>query len=227
MWHTQAIDHKSKDSLIKLDVHSPGRITVTHSPVKRQHLGPIQATCHMEHCSILIQIMWLSYKAENLEKIASQCHHLRPFPWSRWTQSLMCWIISTATTTLMIITTTIITTTTTMPTWTWTLAGGEEMLFPQNRRNALAVENQASLSKTSANASEWLLRENTWLGSRYKLSSSLLLHSQVKVNFLEKSERGAFMSGGIFMSLTVPGLLALSNSALVSLAEQRKCFRSY
>ena len=89
MWHTQAIDHKSKDSLIKLDVHSPGRITVTHSPVKRQHLGPIQATCHMEHCSILIQ-MWLSYKAENLEKIASQCHHLRPFPWSRWTQSLMC-----------------------------------------------------------------------------------------------------------------------------------------
>ena len=100
------------------------------------------------------------------------------------------------------------------------------MLFPQNRRNAL-VENQASLSKTSANASEWLLRENTWLGSRYKLSSSLLLHSQVKVNLLEESERGAIMSGGSFMSLTVPGLLALSNSALVSLAEQRKCFRSY
>ena len=97
------------------------------------------------------------------------------------------------------------------------------MLFPQNRRNALAVENQASLSKTSANASEWLLRENTWLGSRYKLSSSLLLHSQVKVNLLEESERGAFMYGGSFMSLTVPGLLALSNSALVSLAEQRKC----
>ena len=100
------------------------------------------------------------------------------------------------------------------------------MLFPQNRRNAL-VENQASLLKTSANASEWLLRENTWHGSRYELSSSLLLHTEVKVNMLEESEGGAIMSGGSIMLVTIPRLSAPSNSALVSFAEQRKCFRSH